>query len=40
MAEPFRAFNLPEKQAVEALLNELRGDPLLVDDFAALSPRP
>lgn len=36
MAEPFRAFNEPEKQAVASLLDTLREDPLLVDDFAAL----
>lgn len=36
MAEPFRAFDLPEKQAVTSLLDELRKDPLLTDDFDAL----
>lgn len=36
MAEPFRAFNEPEQQAVTSLLNELRKDPLLAADFDAL----
>lgn len=36
MAEPFRSFNQPEKQAVASLLDELRNDPLLADDFDAL----
>ena len=36
MAEPFRAFNEPEKEAVTSLLNELRKDPLLTADFDAL----
>jgi 4-hydroxy-tetrahydrodipicolinate synthase len=40
MAEPFRAFNQPEKQVVVSLLNELRGDPLLADDFAVLRGKP
>ncbi len=36
MAEPFRAFNEPEKQAVISLMGELREDPLLAGDFGAL----
>ncbi len=36
MAEPFRAFDEPERQALASLLNELREDPLLANDFDAL----
>lgn len=37
MAEPFRTFHEPEKQAVASLLNTLHEDPILADDFAALA---
>ena len=36
MAEPFRAFNEPEKQAVTSLMEQLRKDSLLAKDFEAL----
>ncbi|MFK5924319.1 MAG: dihydrodipicolinate synthase family protein [Verrucomicrobiota bacterium] len=36
MAEPFRRFEMPEKQSVHNLLNGLRKDPLLTKDFASL----
>ena len=36
MAEPFRAFNEPEKNSLASLLENLREDPLLAEDFSAL----
>lgn len=39
MAEPFHAFNPPEKQAVASLFDEQREDPLLVNDFTSYNPQ-